>query len=103
MGGEHQLPLWGEVCEPPTGDTELHRVVRRNECSKIAEIVNTVYVDVLNNRWESPLISAAQSGRAACITALLNHGARIDQQDRHGDTALHYVALRHHMKGAEAR
>ena len=66
------------------------------------EMVNTVYVDVLNNRWESPLIAAAQSGRAACITALLVHGARVDHQDRHGNTALHYVALLHHMKAAEA-
>jgi ankyrin repeat protein len=77
-------------------------VVRRNEFSKIAEMVNTVYVDVLNNRWESPLIAAAQSGRVACITALLGHGARVDNQDRHGNTALHYVAMRHHMKATEA-
>ena len=77
MESEQHLSFWSEVCEPLTGDTELHRVVRRNDCSKIAEIVNTVYVDVLNNRWESPLIAAAQSGRAACITALLGHGARV--------------------------
>jgi ankyrin repeat protein len=102
MESEQHLSFWSEVCEPLTGDTELHRVVRRNDCSKIAEIVNTVYVDVLNNRWESPLIAAAQSGRAACITALLGHGARVDHQYRHGNTALHYVAFLHHMKSVEA-
>ena len=102
MESEQHLSFWSEVCEPLTGDTELHRVVRRNDYSKIVEMVNTVYVDVLNNRWESPLIAAAQSGRVACITALLGHGAMVDHQDRHGNTALHYVALLHHKKSVEA-
>jgi ankyrin repeat protein len=32
----------------------------------------------------------------------MDHGARVNQQDRHGNTAFHYVALLHHMKAAEA-
>ena len=65
-------------------------------------MVKTVHIDILNNRWETPLIAAAQSGRHACITALMDHGARVNQQDRRGNTALHYVAIIGHMKAAEA-
>ena len=102
MENEQHLSFWSEVSEPLSGDSALHRVVQRNDVDSIAEIVKTVFVNILNNRWESPLITAAQSGRHACITALLGHGARVDQQDRHGNTAIHYVALQHHMKAAEA-
>jgi ankyrin repeat protein len=40
----------------------------------------------------TPLHRAAQAGHAAVLTALLDHGVPVDQQDDNDETALHYAA-----------
>jgi ankyrin repeat protein len=60
--------------------------------------VTTIFVDLLNNRWESPLIAAVQTGAVDSVTALINCGARVNQQDRRDNTALHYAVINSNMK-----
>jgi hypothetical protein len=88
--------------EPLAGDSFLHQAARENNVEKVTESVETICVDLLNNRWESPLIAAVQNGAFNSMTALLNHGARVNQQDRRGNTALHYAVINSHVKVLKA-
>ena len=40
--------------EPLAGDSALHQAARENNVEKVTESVDTICVDLLNNRWESP-------------------------------------------------
>ncbi len=86
--------------EPLAGDSVLHQVARENNTEKVTESLDSISVDLLNNRWESPLIAAVQNGAFNSMTTLLNRGARVSQQDRRGNTALHYAVINSHVKVA---
>jgi ankyrin repeat protein len=88
--------------EPLAGDSFLHQAARENNVEKVTESVETICVDLLNNRWESPLIAAVQNGAFNSMTALLNRGARVDQQDRRGNTSLHYAVINSNVKVLKA-
>ena len=86
--------------EPLAGDSVLHQAARENNVEKVTESVDTICVDLLNNRGESPLIAAVQNGAFNSMTALLNRGAKVDQHDRRGNTSLHYAVINSHVKVA---
>ncbi len=60
--------------------------------------MKTIYIDLLNNRWESPLIVAVQTGALNSSMALINCGARVSEQDRRGNTALQYAVINSNIK-----
>ena len=86
--------------KPLAGDSVLHQAARENNARKVTESLDSISVDLLNNRWESPLIAAVENGAFNSMTTLLNRGARVSQQDRRGNTALHYAVINSHVKVA---
>jgi ankyrin repeat protein len=92
----------GTATEPLTGDSALHKMARKHDVASIIDLVNSIHVNLTNNRFETPLIAAAQSGAHACIPALISFNADIHYHDRLGNTALHYGVMTNGEKVVEA-
>ena len=54
-------------------------------------IRNGVDVNLTTSNNCTPLMKASLNGHMNVVTFLVEHGANIDQQDKNGDTALHYA------------
>jgi ankyrin repeat protein len=92
----------GTATEPLTGDSALHKMARKHDVASVIDLANSIHVNLTNNRFETPLIAAAQSGAYSCIPTLINLGADIHYQDRLGNTALHYGVMTNGEKVVEA-
>ena len=76
------------------GNTALHYAVRRGlgSCDILLCLVkNGADVDACTNDNCTPLMTASEYGHVNVVTFLLEHGAKMDLQDRKGNTALHYA------------
>lgn len=90
-------PLWSR-----RGNTVLHEAIMegRNE-EEMITIINLLLVNanpdivhrVNHSLGQTPLHLAAQKGYTKVMQILLNHGAKIDAQDRDGNTPLHDASL----------
>ena len=92
----------GTVSEPLTGDSAFHKMARKHDVASVIDLVNSIHVNLTNNRFETPLIAAAQSGAHACIPTLISFGADIHYRDLLGNTELHYGVITHGEKVIEA-
>jgi ankyrin repeat protein len=77
-------------------------MARKHDVASVIDLVNAIHVNLTNNRFETPLIAAAQSGAHACIPTLISLGADIHYRDRLGNTALHYGVMTNGEKVVEA-
>jgi ankyrin repeat protein len=92
----------GTASEPLTGDSALHKMARKHDVASLIDLVSSIHVNLTNNRFETPLIAAAQSGAHACIPTLISLGADVHFWDRLGNTALHYGVMTNGEKVVEA-
>ena len=76
------------------GNTALHYAVRRGlgSCDILLCLVkNGADVDACTNDNCTPLMTASEYGHVNVVTFLVEHGAKMDLQDRKGNTAFHYA------------
>ena len=50
----------------------------------------------MSQSGETPLITAANNGDKAIVQHLIDHKAKLDAANKHGDTALHRAAYQFH-------
>lgn len=81
------------ACEPLNGDSVLHMRARKNNDRDIQHALDTIPVDILNNRRETPLMVAAQFGAFKIAKRFLTKKPNVNKQDIDGQTALHHAVL----------
>jgi ankyrin repeat protein len=81
-------------------DTALHAAASNGHASVIDLLCaapGAAAVLALGDRWgRTPLIRASEKGHEGAARALLAHGARQEQRDGNGKTALHFAATKGH-------
>jgi len=83
------------------GTTAVHYVVDNVSDSRdflSCLVKHGADVNALAKNNVTPLMSAIARGKVNAATFLVEHGANVDLQSKHGDTALHYAA-RHPIQG----
>ena len=78
------------------GETALHYAVRyhRDSCGVLSCLVkNGADINACANGNCTPLMIASKDGLVNTATFLIKFGAKMDLQDKHGQTALHYAAF----------
>ena len=81
---------------------EIHEAAKRGDNESIGRLVESHGNNIVNklcNDDESPLTFAVREGNVGTIRLLLHFGAKVDQQDSTGKTAL-YEAARHDQPDA---
>ncbi|XP_070557646.1 ankyrin repeat and SOCS box protein 8-like [Ptychodera flava] len=75
--------------------TELHYAASHGSLSKLKEVLNSQGTSDINRKdyyGKTPLYWAAYKGHAECIEELLDNGAEVNSQCKHGATPLHAVS-----------
>lgn len=84
----------------PVAD-DIRRLIRNADDEAARELVSSVEVDIQDGESCTPLIWASFHNRPLLLKWLIDRGANVDHQDRHGYCALHYVAQEKSAKIAE--
>jgi ankyrin repeat protein len=79
--------------EPLNGDSVLHKYARSNSVTGIVENINKCDINIKNNRLETPLIAAAQDSACLVVAKRVQLGAKVNERDNQGNTAIHYAVL----------
>lgn len=95
---EHDADINGE---DEKGETPLHKLVRRDECSMElleAFLKAGALVNKADARSQQPLYEASGIGNIEITKVLLRHGADVHDKDDAGWTALHNAAFNGHAR-----
>jgi ankyrin repeat protein len=71
---------------------DIHRCIRNAEDEAAKTLIASTGIDVLDGEACTPLIWASFHHRLDLLKWLIDQGANVNHQDRHGYCSLHYVA-----------
>jgi hypothetical protein len=82
--------------EPGTGKTNFHTAILSNDDEVASVVLEMLFnssardlLDATDNHKQTPLHLASIRGHTKCIEILVKHGAKLDEVDRFGKTALY--------------